>query len=169
MRPALRFALALLILLPMAGAIFYFAGYQRVHAPILAHAGFGQTPDQCQAAYGPANLVTTNQRLGSPKTRGYIRGGLSVMVGFDEQDHAEQFVISRANLLKKEPLSEPEQQALLAAFGDGSVWTAQPDNGNGPIWQNTEGDSAAYIKDQGWLVLMSKEGMDRKIKALHAH
>ena len=58
--------------------------------------GFGQTVQQCDAAYGKAYVVTSAKVLVCPQNRGYVNGGLSIQVGFDETGHAERFVIAKA-------------------------------------------------------------------------
>ena len=49
-------------------------------------------------AYGWTKVVTNNKVLVSPQTRGYVIGGWNIMVGFDEEGKAEQFVYSVASL-----------------------------------------------------------------------
>lgn len=135
-------------------------------------AGFGQTIQQCDAAYGKAFTVSSAQVLVCPQNRGYVTGGLSIQVGFDEASRAERFVISKVTLpsAKMVDLSETEQKALLDAFADGSTWGTPHDNDNGPIWSRIDGQAyASYIVDAHYMVLLSKQGMDRHIKTLPSH
>ena len=132
--------------------------------------GFGATAQQCEAAYGSPKVETSDPVLVHPRTRGYVKNGWLIMVGYDERDRAEQFVFSKSvpPPVKTPVLTDAEQRAILDQFKGASAWNIPHDNGNGPIWMRADGQvHASYIADQHWLVIMNAAGMDRHIKALH--
>ena len=168
MRPAIVLVLAVLVGCPL----WYFA-YDRVafsRLPIRTYAGFGQTTAQCAAAYGHANVIFPNKMYVSPQLRGYIKAGFSILIGFDEQGRAEQFVVSKAGSFRASDLSGQEQRLWLDQLAEGSTWTLQAkDNGDGPIWLRADDQAcASYIMSTHYLVVLNQHGMDRQIKLLQA-
>lgn len=144
--------------------------YVLIAMPIDHWAGFDATIGQCEAAFHPAALTTTNRTLVSPQTRCYVKGGWTVLIGFDERGHAEQFVVSKSSLITPTPdLGESEQTKLLEEFGQGIRWIFEGNNnGIGPLWEREDGQAhASYISSAHYMVLMNKAGMDRQIRALN--
>ncbi len=134
--------------------------------------GFGAGIGQCGAAYGYSWVVTNNPVLVSPQTRSYNAKGWSIIVGFDEQGRAEQFVYSIASfssLVGKPPEpSETARQDLLEKFRGGSHWLPQSNPDSGPIWQRADGGAyASYITSEHEMVLMNEQGMVRHIRRLN--
>ena len=163
------------ILVPVglvACLLWYFAADHVAFSllPIRTYAGFGQITAQCAAAYGHANVIFPKEmRMSvSPQTRGYVKAGFSILIGFDEQGRAEQFVVSKAKPSSARDLSEPEQQLWLGQLAEGSTWTLQvKNNGDGPIWLRADGNGcAAYIMGNHYLVVLNRHGMDRQIRGL---
>ena len=114
---------AILVPAALLGALlWYFAATRALFAlaPIQDFAGFGQTTAQCATVYGHANIILNSKKYVSPQTRGYVKGGLSLLVGFDEQGRAEQFVISKSELFRTSDFSEQERKNLLDHFKEGS-------------------------------------------------
>ena len=132
-------------------------------------ADFGATSSQCEATFGRPTKLVFAKPQNSPRSVVYFKKGWFIMIGYDEQDRAEQFVFCKAKLpdTNSPPMSEQEQKFLLGKYQDGSTWTFSSNNGNGPIWQRDDHQAcASYVADSRWLVLMNREGLDRNLKAM---
>lgn len=146
----------------LVGIIVSFCGLE----PLCAGVALGDTIARCDSLLGPAVPVPDATYLVCAQTHGYVKDGLSILVGFTDKGIAEEFIYSKvAYEGKPADLTAAECKAILEEHRETSSWISGGTPPGGPIWRRSdEGAYASYVLKGSRLVILSNEGMAEHMK-----